>query len=777
MSKNLFRHLAITILLVSNIFCFAQVHISGRVYDRIGTLSNVNISLNSIQDSTKIYNTVSDSDGFYSVNISQGKYRITYSHVGYKNIHMEKDLTIDSSMPNIALEKTEFSLQEVDIVHNRPTIKLSGSKILVNVEKDNILKSQHNIYDMLGKIPGISSNGKSAYIIGKGVPVYYLNGQKVADISEIEDLPIEQIKTVKIIKGIDVNYEESSSPVVDIITKSLGYGLAYNILTDMRKSKKLSQKYSSAITYNRNKLGLNFGFSYNINNSINNLSSNVETYTSYVTKKNQETVTHNNGKAYNIHGGINYSFNASSKLSLQYTGLVNNLNKRATDSIGVDSPNEKYSFISSSNDNKHNIKSHHFNLRYILTTKNKWNISFCSDYVSKKQINNNIIKEATESGNTKDVKYDQSSNWNIISGKINTAHSFGKYGMFNSAYSFSNTIGHSNIIYNESSLHDSKAYNRETHNSLSVNYELTLGYITLSSTLRYLNIYSCQRSTPSSRISFSHNYFLPNFSVSYTKGALSHSINYSLNTEFPLYSDMVDKTVYKDRYQRNIGNMFLKPEKVHDISYMFLYKFMYLSLQYSYIQNPIQGNFFSSEENPQIITAQVINFKKRHTISGLLNFRQTIKRWTPSATIAIMKSIFIYPGRNGTFNKDSKPVIMMYLNNDLAFQNDYTLSVQFNYIRGGYLQMLKMSNSHSLDISAKKSFLKKRLSLSLDIYDLFNKNHNTGIINLNNLRIMTRQISETRYIGLSLIYKFRENKETNNVNSAKEEMRRINLTD
>ena len=92
-------------------------------------------------------------------------------------------------------DSTAISLSDVEVIAHRKNIKLSGHNLLVDVEHDSILNHQNDIYELIGKVPGVLHVGNSFNVLGKGAPVYYLNGRKVRDQSLIDNLPVDQIKS------------------------------------------------------------------------------------------------------------------------------------------------------------------------------------------------------------------------------------------------------------------------------------------------------------------------------------------------------------------------------------------------------------------------------------------------------------------------------------------------------------------------------------------------------------------------------------------------------
>lgn len=150
-------------------------------------------------------------------------------------------------------DSTAISLSDVEVIAHRKNIKLSGHNLLVDVEHDSILNHQNDIYELIGKVPGVLHVGNSFNVLGKGAPVYYLNGRKVRDQSLIDNLPVDQIKSLKIVAMPGADYDTSGSPVVDIKTKILGDGVAFNVIGNVTQAKHLAHKTGFSSTYNSGK--------------------------------------------------------------------------------------------------------------------------------------------------------------------------------------------------------------------------------------------------------------------------------------------------------------------------------------------------------------------------------------------------------------------------------------------------------------------------------------------------------------------------------------------
>ncbi len=71
------------------------------------------------------------------------------------------------------------------------------------------------------------------------------------------------------------------------------------------------------------------------------------------------------------------------------------------------------------------------------------------------------------------------------------------------------------------------------------------------------------------------------------------------------------------------------------------------------------------------------------------------------------------------------------------------LPPSFDYNFGRYVQTLKIRPNTSFNLSLKKSFMKDRLRLSIDAYDIFNKNKDRIVWRINNVNLRQRFNQET----------------------------------
>lgn len=146
----------------------------------------------------------------------------------------------------------------------------------------------------------------------------------------------------------------------------------------------------------------------------------------------------------------------------------------------------------------------------------------------------------------------------------------------------------------------------------------------------------------------SDNTFLPSVTLSYSHGLLVQNLSYSVGTERANYADMNDNVTYVNRYEQSKGNSQLKTAITHSLSYLLMYKSLFLTLNYDYVYRPLLPVIYSLEGNSAVTVSSQDNLSHRQALSAMLNWRNTYKCYTASLTGFFQKSIMHYPGIDRT---------------------------------------------------------------------------------------------------------------------------------
>ena len=313
-------------------------------------------------------------------------------------------------------------------------------------------------------------------------------------------------------------------------------------------------------------------------------------------------------------------------------------------------------------------------------------------------------------------------------------------------------------------------------NSLYLSYDYVWNNLSVGAGLRYEHIRSNlkENSSNKSQNQTYHN-FLPSVSLSYNTESLQQSLSYSVHTERPPFGVMNDNAVYTDRFTYQKGNLYLRQALTHDLNYMLFYKFLFLNLNYTNTQNPLITAFYSMPGNSAVTVSYMDNFDRMHNLTGMVNVQYPVKWWLPSLTLTCLKTFFSYPGLDGSVLKSGRPLMILNFNNSFTLPAGFLLSADFNYGTRGYYQLYESKSYSSLNLSLKKSFLNDRLQLSLDGYDIFNKNKVRSGARLNDIIMNSISKEDTRKIGITVTNRFRTERTMNNRSAAENEMSRLNM--
>ena len=216
-----------TVFLLLTLFggltAIAQYSISGTIVDELNQpLPFANVVIYPIADDTQPIGIVSDEDGTYRFEtIASGIYRIEISLLGFENYKIEQfELTSDLVFSTLLKEESQ-SLNEVVVKSKRPVIKQTAEKLIVDLEKSEMINT--NLQDVMRKVPGVLVTNNGISIAGnKGVRIL-ING-KTTEYMDVEtllrDFPADNISKIEVVEQPGAEYDASGSgAVINIILK------------------------------------------------------------------------------------------------------------------------------------------------------------------------------------------------------------------------------------------------------------------------------------------------------------------------------------------------------------------------------------------------------------------------------------------------------------------------------------------------------------------------------------------------------------------------------
>lgn len=120
------------------------------------------------------------------------------------------------------------------------------------------------------------------------------------------------------------------------------------------------------------------------------------------------------------------------------------------------------------------------------------------------------------------------------------------------------------------------------------------------------------------------------------------------------------------------------------------------------------------------------------------------------------------------------PYYIFSLYNGFHLPKGWYLNLSFSYRSSGTYDFVTISSVHNFDFQLYKSFLKDRLSLSLNVSDIFNTRRQKTDGTYGNVRFQQQKWEDTRSVQLRLTYRFNQaKKQYRGENSAQEAVGRM----
>lgn len=208
---------------LASTFAFAQHQISGKITDtNKELLPFANVVLYKAGDKTPITGVVTNEEGYYElVNIERATYWLEISMLGFKTQKIKDFVLSSNKILDVVLEEETQTLNEVVVKSKRPVIKQTAEKLVVDLEKSDMVNT--SLQDVMRKVPGVLVTNNGISIAGnRGVRIL-ING-KTTEYMDVQtllrDFPADNIAKIEVIEQPGAEYEASGSgAIIDIILK------------------------------------------------------------------------------------------------------------------------------------------------------------------------------------------------------------------------------------------------------------------------------------------------------------------------------------------------------------------------------------------------------------------------------------------------------------------------------------------------------------------------------------------------------------------------------
>ena len=734
-------------------------HLTGTIIDENRQpVPYANVYLLHPSDSTIIGGGVSNEAGVFVIPYEQPTVLTRISYVGYKTVYR---LCNNEQVGTIQIKPETMTIKGVVVSGERPKVQLQGNALVMNVE-GTAMERMGTAEDVLSRVPTISKKGETFEILGKGVPLIYLNNRKLTDLQELKNIQSDNIKNVEVIQNPGARYDASVNAVIIIRTKrTAGEGLGVELTSWSRKGHGFANNERINLTYRTGKLELfaNLFGAYNKRWEKGEFEQTVFADTLWVITNNQKNKVHNpflEGRF-----GFNYQLNDNNSFGGFYQNTYDYVKTWSDYDDDLLANGSMYDHLQNSSVNRaEGAPKHQVNLYY--TGKiGKFAIDFNADYTYRNQRNRNQQQELSESQENRDVNTYALTCSRLMAEKLFVTYPLGK-GQIEVGEEYTNTRWNSSFENEEGYIANSNNEQHEQAIAPFVELRQQVGRLRLSAGLRYEHVESEYFVGGTRRNDQSRTYddFFPSVSLSTSVKSLQLSFSYAKRTTRPSYWQLSSDVVYENRLNLQTGNPYLKPVKYHNINTMAMWKWLYLNVNFSHCVDPILYSAESLENDSKVNLVTYKNYDHADWLTITLGAQKNIKlghevTWTPQYNISLMKPWFKadFLGEQKSF---SQPMLSLQLGNIVSFPYDWLVQADFNmHTHGNSGANANFDCTNPIfSLSVSKDFFKRRLNIKLSGNDLFNGAINRFTLYSNRMMFRKMEDNDSRCVSLSLRYRF-----------------------
>ena len=202
---------------------FSQFEVSGDVVDEFGEpLAFASVILQNSQDLNEVYGAITSEEGaFFISDVPKGNYTLKASLLGFSTYESSLIVEQDSTPQRIVLSESTTALDEVVVQGNRPTIRQSAEKLILDLENSELVSS--NLQDVMKNVPGvIVINGQLSYAGRRNLTIL-INGKRTDYIDTetlLRDFPADNISRIELIQQPGAEFDaEGGGPLINVVLK------------------------------------------------------------------------------------------------------------------------------------------------------------------------------------------------------------------------------------------------------------------------------------------------------------------------------------------------------------------------------------------------------------------------------------------------------------------------------------------------------------------------------------------------------------------------------
>jgi len=770
--------------------------LSGTLLDETNTpVEFANIVLLSAKDNSVVFGGISDQQGQFMIEASNGEYTLRISVMGFENIEREYLLQEHTDLGRITLNKLSIELREVSVQAQR--IIRSADRFIINIPQDETIIGK-SANDLLAYSPGvfiqesngsISINGKTGTKVIVNERILHEQGQEL--IQYLQTLKAEDILRIEVLPSTGAEYDANmTGGVIKIkLRRQREDGMRGSVGTQFSFAPSKNDVFSLNpylnLNYKNNRVSIYTSLNYSLDHSL------EETNDEVLYKKIDKTISgnsdlknSNDGKRLRI-GGI-YNIDSKQSIGVEFNGTLTD-KKNRTNSSSQDFEDGNLTYMNSLFKGKRELNRYAISGNYILELDSLGSIfKFLFDYVNNRNINEQNYNSKYIGSYSHDSIYRNNINTNnhlyVLNADIEkkiTSMTTLRVGLKYSRSTMDNGIlfdyqnskneWHaidplsSNNTFKENVFAIYAAFTSEFKDIINYNIGLRGEYTYASPWTNKIEIAKKQK------------YFkiFPTVNILfYLNKDHTHSIvlNYNKKIRRPTFGDLNPYRLPLSEYSYTEGNPYLKPAYSNDWSAsLVLFNKYNLTAGVTSTKDAFSRIASSNPNDNNTLILRPENVAKNTDYYVNLNLPiELFSWWKINVDILGARNII-----KVLADKDKIYTFQGGLENAFLLPGKTSLQVDGYYVSPSISGNIKMLSAYKINSSLRKSFFNNKITASIFIYDIFNSGRVKVRIKEQDFNESARSQWGHRELGFSIRYNFKTGKsiQLKNIESGAEEER------
>jgi outer membrane receptor protein involved in Fe transport len=808
--KNFTNSMKILTILILTIFtcqAFAQENrqysqgnnpsdgtITGTIIDPDGNfpVEYANIVIYRQRDSSLVNGTIANEKGAFIIEkMPYGKFYAVVSFIGYNKKKIAdifvKPPQININLGKIVLEKNIQAIGEVEVVADRKYVQYKIDKKVINVSQD-ISSTGGSAIDVLENTPSIKTDidGNVSMRGSSNFKVLVDGKPSVLESSDIlQQIPASTIENIEIITNPSAKYEpDGVSGIINIVTKK-NKEKGFNGVLNANLGTFQNRGIDALLNYQSGKFTAFVSGGYSTNTMTRVGSTKRESFndsTSFLIDKDIEQ--YRGHFRTNFKSGFDYSFNDKNIFSLSGELGVGGFKRGVfANTHNYTKPSSLDNYYISDNDMKMNHLFYIVNTNFIHKFKQKGHELFLNALLSVRDGGNeNFIDETTTDANWNSISNEifQNKSDNVMKNtnyetKLDYTKPLGEKGKFEAGFQYrdfhrTNEVNNYDFDYNNNdwiendSLYDNITFDMDiqsTYATFSNQYKGFEFLMGLRSEYTYRNIVD--------KLGAEHIVdmldFFPTFHLSKPIGKIFQvQASYSRRINRPHDYYLNPFVYYSDKYNARQGNPDLLPEfsDSYELNVQAKFEKSTISLETYRRQTNNLIDRVSQMNDNNVLIQTFENISRDLALGSELMFSHDFnKMWS----INLSGNVFHYRIEGELYDTlidNSKITWDTKFSNTLKFKTGTRIQLNAFYNAPKIEAFEEEEASYAIGIAVKQDFFKRKLTLTVNMRDIFNTSTHTERSWGKNYEMFTDLKGKYPVINFSLSYKI------NNYNQKRE---------